>query len=113
MMLVVHQWSAKVDLGGPPEFCSSVLRRSAGGIGNKMADHQWSATGQSLMVHRWTTSGQPLWFNTIGPPADQQWHLLPTADRRKTDEQISGRPLVAAAGGRPRVYLLGTDLWEA
>jgi hypothetical protein len=51
------------------------------------------------MVHQWSASGQPLWFNTIGPPADQQWHLVLIADCRKTDEQNSGRLLVAAAEG--------------
>jgi hypothetical protein len=88
MMLADHQRSAKVDL-------RLVLRRSVGGIGKKKTDHQWPATdGPTLMVHQWTASGQPLWFNTIGPPADQQCHLVLTVDGRKTDEQNSGWPPV-------------------
>jgi hypothetical protein len=61
------------------------------------------------MVHWWTASGQPLWFNTIGPPVDQWWQLVQTADRRKRDEQNSGGLLVATAGGLLRVCLLGYD----
>jgi hypothetical protein len=72
MVMVFHQRSAEVDLGSSPVFCLLVLQRSTG------------------------ASGQPLWSNTAGPPVDQQWHLMPTVDCHKTDEQNSGGPLVAA-----------------
>jgi hypothetical protein len=58
-------WSTK----GPPKFTSAahqsfahtILQRSTGGIGRKMVDHQWSASGQPLMVqHWWSTGGPPV-----------------------------------------------------
>jgi hypothetical protein len=47
----------------------------------------------------WITSGQPQWSNIFGPPADEQWHLVPIADHSKMVEQNSGGLLVAAISG--------------